>query len=180
MYKKKGKLPLYIISIVLLLIFSLTYLKIERIIFLSLRSLKQARIIQVALDLEKKDMIVLELVKEKSYVHETYENTRDLSFVSSIPILNGYYQDTNHFLQASSFGINALLVLYDPKLDKDIKEKRKAIKLLKFAKEELTQINPRHFTIIFQEKKVNKLINKYKLMIDKEITHQSSISNITP
>lgn len=79
----------------------------------AMKTYKQAK---KAWEAAKKQNVALagkELEQAKKDLRETRENFSQLSFVKYIPVMNWYYNDAEHLLKASEYGLDAAIVVVD-------------------------------------------------------------------
>jgi hypothetical protein len=137
-----------------------------------------------------------ELVKTKTEIATLESKLHGLSFLKFVPLASGYYNDVDHLVKASSYGVDAGVITADaliPYVDvlglkgkgtfsggtaqdrirtavktmgKVVPQIDKIEEQLKLAKVEIDQVNPGHYPPIGKLKKVHDQIQQIKDLTD--------------
>ncbi len=78
-----------------------------------LKTFKQAKKVWDAIKKQNVEDASLEIDKTKKELKETQKSLATLSLVRFIPIVNLYYNDTNHLVKAGEYGLDAVSILVD-------------------------------------------------------------------
>lgn len=157
-----------------------------------LKAYREAKLISAALKTQDIELASVEIDKTKKELTETQKNFRYLIPLKFIPIVNFYYNDADHMLNAGSRGLDTAKIVVDsikPYADvlglkgkgsfsggsaedriktavltvsKITPQIDKIAESMKLVDEEVSQINPGHYPTFIFGKKINQQLNSIR------------------
>jgi len=113
-FRGKNSIKILVIVIVLILVSGfIIVLPAQKTISSAKKTQKQAQVTLNALKKQNIELASTELDKTKQNLLETQNNLKALSYLKFIPLLSGYYNDTEHLVNVGFDGLGAARVLID-------------------------------------------------------------------